>query len=130
MSDQDVKQAFSHYAKLSLVNKTRSLYSQEQHQVPQMSLNEETVEYPIEERPPIVKLLTAEQAVHLEEYFVNERLIMSVARLTDLQKKLLYYKYVEQLSDKAIGQIFHVSSQAISKQHRKVLSKIGAKFYD
>ncbi|KRK66739.1 hypothetical protein FC16_GL001221 [Loigolactobacillus coryniformis subsp. torquens DSM 20004 = KCTC 3535] len=95
-----------------------------------MSLNEETVEYPIEERPPIVKLLTAEQAVHLEEYFVNERLIMSVARLTDLQKKLLYYKYVEQLSDKAIGQIFHVSSQAISKQHRKVLSKIGAKFYD
>ncbi|KRK18423.1 hypothetical protein FD22_GL000498 [Loigolactobacillus coryniformis subsp. coryniformis KCTC 3167 = DSM 20001] len=55
---------------------------------------------------------------------------MSVARLTDLQKKLLYYKYVEQLSDKAIGQIFHVSSQAISKQHRKVLSKIGAKFYD
>lgn len=130
MSDQDVKQAFSHYAKLSLVNKTRSLYSQEQHQVPQMSLNEETVEYPIEERPPIVKLLTAEQAVHLEEYFVNERLIMSVDRLTDLQKKLLYYKYVEQLSDKAIGQIFHVSSQAISKQHRKVLSKIGAKFYD
>ena len=130
MSDQDVKQAFSHYAKLSLVNKTRSLYSQEQHQVPQMSLNEETVEYPIEERPPIFKLLTAEQAVHLEEYFVNERLIMSVARLTDLQKKLLYYKYVEQLSDKAIGQIFHVSSQAISKQHRKVLSKIGAKFYD
>ena len=130
MSDQDVKQAFSHYAKLSLVNKTRSFYSQEQHQVPQMSLNEETVEYPIEERPPIVKLLTAEQAVHLEEYFVNERLIMSVARLTDLQKKLLYYKYVEQLSDKAIGQIFHVSSQAISKQHRKVLSKIGAKFYD
>lgn len=130
MSDQDVKQAFSHYAKLSLINKTHSLYSQEQHQVPQVPLNEETVEYPIEEGPPIIKLLTAEQATHLEEYFINERLTMSVARLTDLQKKLLYYKYVEQLSDKAIGQIFHVSSQAISKQHRKVLNKIGAIFYD
>ncbi len=31
MSDQNVKQAFSHYVKLSLVNKTHSLYSQEQH---------------------------------------------------------------------------------------------------
>ncbi|WP_238595644.1 hypothetical protein [Loigolactobacillus backii] len=50
--------------------------------------------------------------------------------MTDPQKKLLYYKYVEQLSDKAIGQILHVSSQAISKQHRKVLSKIAATFFD
>ncbi|MFD0896576.1 sigma factor-like helix-turn-helix DNA-binding protein [Loigolactobacillus binensis] len=130
MSDQDVKQAFSHYAKLSLVNRTRSLYSQEQHQVPKVPLNEETVEYPIDEGPPIIKLLTADQAVHFEEYLINERLIIAIARLTDAQKKLLYYKYIEQLSDKTIGQILHVSSQAISKQHRKVLSKIGSTFFD
>lgn len=130
MSDQDVKQAFSHYAKLSLVNKTRSIYTQEQHQVPKVPLNEETAEYPINEGPPTIKLITAEQAIHLEEYLINERLIIAIARLTDAQKKLLYYKYVEQLSDKAIGQILHVSSQAISKQHRKVLSKIGSTFFD
>lgn len=111
MSDQDVKQAFSHYAKLSLVNKTRSLYVEEQHKVPEVPLNEETLEYLIDEMLPGVKLIKAEQAAHLEEYFINERLVISIARLTDPQKKLLYYKYVEQLSDKAIGQILHVSSQ-------------------
>ncbi|RRG04999.1 MAG: sigma-70 family RNA polymerase sigma factor [Lactobacillus sp.] len=130
MSDQDVKQAFSHYAKLALVNKTRSLYAQAQQQVLKIILNEKTVEYPIDEEPPIIKLITAEQAVHLEEYFIDERLAISISKLTVFQKKLLYYKYVEQLSDKVIGQIFHVSGQAISKQHRKVLSKISATFFD
>ena len=130
MSDQDVKQAFSHYAKLSLVNRTRSLYSQDQRQVLKVPLNEETVEYPIDDGPPIIKLLTEKQAIHFEEYLVNERLIIAISRLTDAQKKLLDYTYVERLSDKAIGQILHVSSQAISKRHRKVLSKIGSTFFD
>lgn len=91
MSDQDVKQAFSHYAKLSLVNKTHSLYSQGQHQVSKIPLNEETVEYPIDDSPPIIKLITAEQATHLEEYFINERLIVAISKLNESQKKLLYY---------------------------------------
>lgn len=90
MSDQDVKQAFSHYAKLSLVNKTRSLYTQEQHNVPEVPLNEETLEYLIDEALPSVSLIRAEQAEHLEEYFINEKLVISISRLTDSQKKLLY----------------------------------------
>lgn len=40
MSDQDVKQTFLHYAKLSVVNRTRLLYSQEKRQVFQVPLNE------------------------------------------------------------------------------------------
>lgn len=58
------------------------------------------MEYPIDDSSSIIKLIVAEQFTHLEEYFINERLIIAASKLNETKKKMLYYMYIEHLQDK------------------------------
>lgn len=61
---------------------------------------------------------------HMEEYINNIELFNSIINLSTKEKFILYKKYVEEKKDKDIGNDLNISSQAVSKQKRKIIKKI------
>lgn len=55
----------------------------------------------------------------LESLLNDEQLITLLKRLNTKQKQVLYYRYVNELTEKEIAQIYNVSQQAISKMIHK-----------
>ena len=51
----------------------------------------------------------------LESLLSDDMLIMSIRRLNSKQKQVLYYRYVLDLTEKEIANMYNVSQQAISK---------------
>ena len=57
----------------------------------------------------------------LESVLSDELLITLLKRLNAKQKQVLYYRYVNELTEKEIAKIYNVSQQAISKMiHRSI----------
>ncbi|MEK4129589.1 sigma factor-like helix-turn-helix DNA-binding protein [Solibacillus sp. FSL W8-0474] len=57
----------------------------------------------------------------LESLLSDELLITLLRRLNTKQKQVLYYRYVNELTEKEIAMIYNVSQQAISKMiHRSI----------
>ncbi|MBD8036290.1 RNA polymerase subunit sigma [Solibacillus sp. A46] len=57
----------------------------------------------------------------LESLLSDELLITLLKRLNTKQKQVLYYRYVNELTEKEIAMIYNVSQQAISKMiHRSI----------
>lgn len=124
MSEEDVRKAFSYYAKRSLINKTRSMRAKEQHQVSEIPLVEEAIGKLVLDKSQSLVFLSPDQINQFEDYIENEQLAFIISQLTDRQKQIFYYKYIEGYTEQEIADKFHVGRTAISNQHRKVLNKI------
>lgn len=57
----------------------------------------------------------------LESLLSDEMLITLLKRLNTKQKQVLYYRYVNELTEKEIAKIYNVSQQAISKMIHKAI---------
>lgn len=58
----------------------------------------------------------------LESLLSDEMLITLLKRLNTKQKQVLYYRYVNELTEKEIAKIYNVSQQAISKMIHKSIN--------
>lgn len=58
----------------------------------------------------------------LESLLSDEMLINLLKRLNTKQKQVLYYRYVNELTEKEIAKIYNVSQQAISKMIHKSIN--------
>lgn len=96
---------------------------------------------PIDENNSIVDTLQDENSfIHFERIFEDdlesllsdELLIILLKRLNTKQKQILYYRYVLELTEKEIANIYNVSQQAISKTlHRSInILREGREKYD
>ncbi|MGC5455854.1 sigma-70 family RNA polymerase sigma factor [Enterococcus faecium] len=65
---------------------------------------------------------------HFEDYIENNKLANSLTSLTDVEKFILFKRYVRGNNDTEIAKEFNVTSQAISKRRRNILNKIKNKF--
>lgn len=66
----------------------------------------------------------------LEDHIQNPKLHRSVSKLTNRQKEVLYYSFVEEWTDTRIAQKLGVSQQAVTKTRQNALRKIRRDIHD
>lgn len=76
----------------------------------------------------LLEQLTEDHAFNLEEYVNDVDLSNSIAKLTDREKYIVYKRFIEGEKDPAIAKTLGVSSQAVSKQRRKIMKKLKTYF--
>lgn len=76
----------------------------------------------------LLEQLTEDQASNLEEYVNDVDLSNSIAKLTDREKYIVYKRFIEGEKDPAIAKTLGISSQAVSKQRRKIMKKLKVYF--
>ena len=76
----------------------------------------------------LLEKLTKDHAFNLEEYVNDVDLSNSIAKLTDREKYIVYKRFIEGEKDPAIAKTLGVSSQAVSKQRRKIMKKLKTYF--
>jgi len=72
--------------------------------------------------------INLKDVIHFENYVEDNKLSDSIASLTDIEKIILFKRYIQGYNDIVIAKEFNVTSQAISKRRRKILNKIKNKF--
>lgn len=105
--------------KPALIKKKENLILGEQNEMSQskVSSDEEWIE----------GLIKPRSYKNIELYFNKEELFQSARTLTDRQKYVLYYLYVEGLSEKEISLRLQVTKQNINNIKRTALSKLREK---
>lgn len=63
----------------------------------------------------------------IEDITGDEELLKALSRLTDRQREILYYVYVESLSIKEVSRLLNISRQVVNKTHNLALSKLKEK---
>ncbi len=76
----------------------------------------------------LLEQLTEDHAFNLEEYVNDVDLSNSIAKLTDREKYIVYKRFIEGEKDPAIAKTLGISSQAVSKQRRKIMKKLKTYF--
>lgn len=72
----------------------------------------------------LLEQLSEKQYSNLEEYINDIDLSNSIRELTEKEKFIVYKRYVEGKKDPAIAKELSISSQAVSKQRRKIMEKL------
>lgn len=76
----------------------------------------------------LLEKLTKDHAFNLEEYVNDVDLSNSIAKLTDREKYIVYKRFIEGEKDPAIAKTLGISSQAVSKQRKKIMKKLKTYF--
>ena len=76
----------------------------------------------------LLEQLTEDHAFNLEEYVNDVDLSNSIAKLTDREKYIVYKRFIEGEKDPAIAKTLGISSQAVSKQRKKIMKKLKTYF--
>lgn len=64
-----------------------------------------------------------------EKLSFQELLIKGLSSLSEIEKYIIFEKFINQRSDNDIGKEFSISSQMVSKRKRKVLDKLKTVFH-
>lgn len=54
----------------------------------------------------------------------SEKLIEQIEKLEEIEKQLLYFRYVENLSYKKIGKLLNISENSANKRNQRIIQKL------
>lgn len=64
-----------------------------------------------------------------EKFLCQELLMNGLESLSEIERYIIYEKYLNQRSDLDIGREFSISSQMVSKKKRKIIDKLKKHFF-
>ncbi|MGX7417865.1 sigma-70 family RNA polymerase sigma factor [Carnobacterium gallinarum] len=119
--ETEIAYSFIAYINKTLINE-KMKYLRNAHRNLQYVYDEQLLENIEYEKVHLLDSIS--EYTNMEEYIDNESLSNAISKLNLKEKYILYHKFVAVISDKKIGEKLRISSQAVSKQKRKIFDKV------
>lgn len=120
MTEMDVTYIFISYISVTTQRQARSFFRKSD----KISFFENKEFVDIGKAESYSNLLSAANNEFEEIILYQELLLNALCILDEMEKHILYEKYINQRSDFDIGKDFSISGQMISKKKRKILGKL------
>lgn len=124
MNEEELTYSFIKYIHLCLVNHAGKYYKNKFNNSHLISYEESVTEVLLQNSMGLDRQNFFNPEEILEEKSLYEIVNYSLTNLSDEELAILYMKYFLKKSDREIGTLIGISSQAVSKRKRKIVQKI------
>lgn len=124
MNEEELTYSFIKYIHLCLVNHAGKYYENKFNNSHLISYEESVTEALLQNSVGLDRQIFFNPEEFLEEKSLYEIVNYSLTNLSDEELAILYMKYFLKKSDREIGTLIGISSQAVSKRKRKIVQKI------
>ncbi|WP_314576418.1 sigma factor-like helix-turn-helix DNA-binding protein [Enterococcus gilvus] len=122
--ENEIAYLFIKYIQQTLINEKRKyIRNSIRKQIPIMG-EEYLLENLENEKEALLETADEKDYQHLEDFIEDINLTNAIVKLTNIEKYILYKKFVEKETDKTLAKEFGISSQAVSKKKRNIIKKL------
>ncbi len=127
LDEEELTYSFIKYIHLCLVNHAGKYYKKKFNNSHLISYEESVTEALLQNSTGLDRQKSLNPVEFLEEKSLYEMVNDSLTNLSGEELAILYMKYFLKKSDREIGTLIGISSQAVSKRKRKIVQKIRKK---